>query len=270
MPNETATECADCYKPECAKAIASCDAISGLQQTFVYFDIFEAPYALCGDQPINDDACVSPPSCVAGAAQCGTEPQRWAMRLHGMSTSVRSVKRPGLHPDWGLLDACPHLHRSVSNLAGAACWDQLSPGTTSMTLRYAAQTIDYTAALPSTFAATCNHEAVPARYQFLFLACAEGATECSDELIDCPTSADLGRKWWEPYAELLAISSVSDATSFTTPLSASMAQVLPLGEWGSVAGWGWGSVGGWDLGWRQGHGPSWPPASRRPRPSPAP
>ena len=60
---------------------------------------------------------------------------------------------------------------------------------------------------------------VDARYQFFFVACRPGASECSDELIDCPSSADLNVRWWEGFAETLAESSVSTATSFDARLN---------------------------------------------------
>ena len=73
MPNEGAAECDDCEKPHCAKAVASCNVLSGLEQVFAYYDIFEVLSTTCGVPKNVTDTCSAPSHCVAGAAQCGRE-----------------------------------------------------------------------------------------------------------------------------------------------------------------------------------------------------
>ena len=81
-PNESMAACVDCYKPICARAVTSCNALSGLQQTFTYYDPFEALSIKCS--PANaTDACSAPHLCLSGVAQCGREERRYPMRLLG-------------------------------------------------------------------------------------------------------------------------------------------------------------------------------------------
>ena len=80
-PSWTGTE--DLVQPVCARNVTSCNPISGLEQTFAYYDVFEAPFTICADS-YNDnvsDPCAAPSSCIAGAAQCDAEPKRWWIRL---------------------------------------------------------------------------------------------------------------------------------------------------------------------------------------------
>ena len=88
--NEGQPVCDDCYKPECAKEVTYCNPISGLEQTFSYYDIFEAPNVPCGGT-ILGDACSAPSNCIAGAAQCSAEPQR-----EGATSSQEARRRGGV------------------------------------------------------------------------------------------------------------------------------------------------------------------------------
>ena len=56
-------------------------------------------------------------------------------------------------------------------------------------------------------------------YGFYFVACKPGASECSDELIDCPSAANLNERWWEGFADTLAESAVSTDTSFSATIA---------------------------------------------------
>ena len=218
---EGAPECTDCYKPVCAKSVNTCHPISGLEQTFTYYDIFEAPNVICGEVEKNSsDTCAAPSTCVPNAAQCSAEPSRWALRSSAITApDVSTLWAPGTLYDWGVLDACPDLHRPPSRLATPACWDQMYHETS--TLHYSSDARNHTAILPA-FKTTCGGELVEARYEFIFIACSVGSAECSDELIDCPSSADLSRRWWEGFADTLAISNVSTVRSFTASLNASL------------------------------------------------
>lgn len=58
-----------------AKSVSYCNPISGLEQTFTYFDIFEAPYVVCGPgnpgvnetHPSLSDPCAAPSSCIGAS-----------------------------------------------------------------------------------------------------------------------------------------------------------------------------------------------------------
>ena len=125
--------------------------------------------------------------------------------------------------DWGLLHACPSLHSS-SSWATPACWDQLVDNDQAgrrSELLYDTVATEHTALLPGSLrTATCNQASVTPMFEYFFLACKTGATECSDELIDCPSSADLSRHWWEGFAETLANSSRTSAANFTARMDA--------------------------------------------------
>ena len=114
----------------------------------------------------TSDACAAPPHCIAGAAQCSAEPQRWAMRTRAHSApNVSSLRPAGTHPDWGVLEACPHLHGD-GTFATPACWDQID-GTQkgASTLLFSSSDASHTSSLPTTFSATCGSAPVAARFQ---------------------------------------------------------------------------------------------------------
>lgn len=185
--DEGSIECADCEKPLCAKSVDGCNTISGLEQTFTYYDPFEALSVFCGEPDVTKDACSAPSTCIPGAAQCGAEPQRWELRTRAVSApAASSLHSVGTHPDWGVLGACPHLRSHEDHLT-PACWDQQTGPTSSSTLLYSTSATQHSALLPSTFSTTCGNEPVSARFQFFFVACRLDATECSDELINCPS-----------------------------------------------------------------------------------
>ena len=163
--SEGAAECTPCYKPTCAKAVTSCNALTGFQATYTYYDPFEALSILCGEPSNASDACAAPSHCIAGAAQCGAEPQRWALRTLAVGAPNTSTLRPaGVHPDWGVLSACPHL-RGNSSFANPACWDQLAGPRDTSTLLFSANSEAHTAVVPTTFTTTCGAVPVAARYQ---------------------------------------------------------------------------------------------------------
>ena len=173
------------------------------------------------------DACAAPPPCIAGAAQCASEPQRWELRTRSRRAGpMSSLQGTGDHPDWGLRGACPHL-RDNGDTDGASasaptCWDQRSGERNASTLLYSTRATTHSALLPTTFSTTCGPNEVAARYQFFFIACKRGASACSDETLDCPSSADLSTRWWAPFADTLAASEVSTLPSFSAPIGSAM------------------------------------------------
>ena len=145
---------------------------------------------------------------------------------------------------WRGADVCPHLAGSERENGGRvpACWHQWhEPMATSGSVPVRRPGLHYTAlratpfiiTVPATIRATCNSRPVTPQYQVFLLACRDGASECSDEEIDCPASADLGRRWWNNFAETVVASPspldravpdhASDMTSFPfslpTPLT---------------------------------------------------
>ena len=150
------------------------------------------------------------------------------MRMVGID-GHRFFKSAPLNADWGVLGACPHLRRTDQFML-PACWDQYAPlgeagagrlddGRHRSELLHAAHPGDHTAMFPQTVTPMCHADVVQPRFQFFFVACMAGSTECSDELIDCPDSADLNATWWEMMGvETIASSNVSAAREFTAPI----------------------------------------------------
>ena len=181
MPNETATACFTCDKPFCAKTLETCNPISGLEATYTYYNIFEVLSKVCSPAPA-DDPCASPFLCVPGAAQCSSVALRHPMRFG----QTQTIDIMGSNP-------CPHL-ADPNSMAHPACWDQRAEirgdGIVRTELLYSALSSEHTVMLPTALQpATCNSLPVVPRFQYFFIACRPGAAECSDELIDCPSSA---------------------------------------------------------------------------------
>ena len=181
MPLENATACLPCDKPICAKTLEYCNPISGLEATFTYYNIFEVLSVECGPAP-PEDPCGAPHLCVAGAAQCSTVASRWPMRFGESQTTDISGST-----------LCPHL-ADPNSMAHPACWDQRAAvrgdGMYRSELLYSVLTTEHTVMIPSTLQpATCKALPIVPRFQYFFIACRPGAAECSDELIDCPSSA---------------------------------------------------------------------------------
>ena len=177
VPFENATSCLTCYQPVCAKALKYCNPVSGLEAMYEYYNVFEVLSVICGPAP-TDDPCAMPHYCVAGAAQCSSIAGRYTMRFGASQTTT-------------IADACPHL-ANPNSAASPACWDQsvVRNGRARSELLYAALTTEHTVNVPSTLQPVrCNAVDISPRYQFFFVACRAGATECSDELIDCPAAA---------------------------------------------------------------------------------
>ena len=256
MQDEGAAECMPCWKPICALAVDTCNPISGLEQTFVQYDSFTAITIECGPNGTEpgvlseSDACQAPHYCMLGIVQCNAEPRRYPMRLvgpGGLNDANQFWMPMPADPDWGVLSACPHLRREDGAMR-AACWDQYVPlsdaavggwlvggdnARKSSELLYSPYAVEHTAIVPGSFTASCNNLPVEPRYQFFFVACLPNSTECSDELIDCPSSSDLrahgagattyGQWWLGMGVETLASSALSTARRYTASL-AGMAQ----------------------------------------------
>ena len=118
----------------------------------------------------------APSSCIAGAAQCSAEPQRWWLRLKPSATATLRI--PGTHPDWGMLAACPHLVRDGGDQGTPACWDQYTAATPFLEsdgrdfqqtsnrkaeLLYSSNAHMHTAVLPTTVTPSCGTTPVDAR-----------------------------------------------------------------------------------------------------------
>ena len=252
--DEGAAECMPCWKPICALAVDTCNPISGLEQTFVPWDPFTVITIECGPNGTEPgvlsetDPCQAPHYCMVGVVQCDAEPRRYPMRLigpGGLSDANQFWTPQTGDPDWGTLGGCPHLRRE-DGVMRAACWDQYVPladaamggwrvdnnARMRSELLYSPYAGEHTAVVPSSFSASCNTLPVEPRYQFFFVACLPNSTECSAELIDCPSSADLrahgagpkyGQWWLGMGVETLASSMPSTARRLTASL-AGMAQ----------------------------------------------
>ena len=180
MPFENATACVACDKPVCAKTLEYCNPISGLEATYTYYNMFEALSVECGPGPPGDP-CGAPYLCVAGAAQCSSVVSRWPMRFGESQTTDVSGST-----------LCPHL-ADPNSTQSPACWDQRTApddGVYRSELLYSAFITEHTVMVPFTLQpVTCNDIPVTPRFQYFFVSCRPGATECSDEFIDCPSSA---------------------------------------------------------------------------------
>jgi hypothetical protein len=232
-PAEATSECFPCEKPLCAKNVSYCNPITGLEQSFTFYDPFEALSVACGPPADPDDPCSAPRTCVAGAAQCSAQNVTHPLVLVGNMSGEVQIDGGG----WGGVNACPSIHRGPNSTGGGApaCWDQFHTDRFTARrrsdLHYSSTPGKLTAVVPPTLVAMCGGAAVTPRYQFFVIACREGASECSDEAIDCPSSADLGTRWWEAYAQTIAESTspldgaygVHGVSSFTTALPLHMA-----------------------------------------------
>ena len=217
---------ADCFKPLCAKHIEGCDPISGLQATYTYYDAFEAIGIRCLEVD-PDDVCTAPSFCVPGSAQCSVPTRSDLCTWEDACTCVRTHTHTCIHicrpirSDLALtLPGVPGLCPTLASTSDLACWEQRAAGGVGQPI-YSANDRSHTALLPRTLNASCNALPVAARFQFFMIVCREGASECTDEHIDCPSAADPSIQWWEGFADTIAASDLSHVRSQPREISAS-------------------------------------------------